>query len=123
MQSLFLANCIRLVHILLVLFVIVVPFIKAAKWPLLLIHFMTILTLFAHWIFNEDTCFLTLVESTLRGVPLEYSFMYQIVSPIYKIQDESLKQCVMYITPLLGLVSFQRLVDAWPWDGTVDSWM
>lgn len=123
MQSIVVANCIRMLHLLLVLFVVAVPFIRGARWPLLLIHFMTVLTLMVHWLLHEDTCFLTLVESTWRGVPLEYSFMYRLVSPIYKIEDADLKQLVMYVTPALGLISLHRLVKAWPWDKHIESWI
>jgi hypothetical protein len=48
--------------------------------------------------------------------------MYQIVSPIYKIQDAQLNHFVMYVTPVLGLISLKRLIAVWPWDKTNTAW-
>lgn len=114
MISNFLADIVRFLHICLILFIIVVPFWKGSSWALLCLHAMACMTLIAHWIMNEDTCFLTLVECFFRGVQPDKSFMHSLVSPVYKIEDEELKRWVMRITPLLAITSLSRIY--WNWD-------
>ena len=103
-----LADLIKIIHLALVAFVIIVPFVKTS-WPVDIIHIGTVITLLAHWFANDDGCFLTLVESYFRGVPTTSSFMHGIVNPIYKIQDEHLSQIALVVTPLLGLASAFKL--------------
>lgn len=112
------AELVKIMHIALVVFITSIPFIKNIKWPLLLLHSTGVLTLMTHWITNQDACFLTLLECTLRGLTPDEctatSFMSQLVSPVYKIEDSSLRTLVMYVTPALGLISFTRLTKLWP---------
>jgi hypothetical protein len=101
--------CIRLLHLCLVLFVIIVPFLPRVEWTILVLHVSTVMTLLVHWLLNNDGCFLTMVESRIRGINESESFMHSIVSPVYKISDVELRELVSNITPLLGLVSLTRL--------------
>lgn len=109
-----LADVIKLLHFFLVVFVIIVPFTPKLKWHVYVIHFATIATLLIHWYFYSDSCFLTLVESKLRGIPVQESFIHNIVSPIYKIQDSDLSNIIYLVTPILGVVSFIRIVKSFP---------
>lgn len=93
----------------LVIFVTIVPFIPNVSWMLLVLHITLVFSLITHWGFNNDACFLTLVESTVRGIEVRESFVHSVVSPIYKIHDSSVRKFVTNITPLLGLVSMYRL--------------
>lgn len=113
-----LANVVRALHMLLITFVVIVPFLYFTNaeliqgplklWPLLILHFTVCVSLLVHWKFNDDTCFLTVVESSLRGIPMKNSFMHSIVSPIYKIQNETMKQVSSYGVPvLMGLVGLE----------------
>lgn len=115
-MSKLLANAIRVLHLLLIVFVVCTPFlfllpdsyVPEKLWPLLILHFTVCLSLLVHWKFNNDTCFLTVVESTLRGVPMQSSFMHSIVSPVYKIQNDTLKDVSNIAVPvLMGLVLWQ----------------
>jgi len=67
------------------------------------------MSLMAHWYFDQDTCFLTLLESMLLGKPMDSSLMHQLVSPVYKIKDKDVKSFVWLVTPLLAVISAQRL--------------
>lgn len=116
MANVVLANLIRTLHFLLIAFVVVVPFLYVwpneslvvKLWPLLILHFTVCVSLLVHWKFNDDTCFLTVVESSLRGIPMKNSFMHSIVSPIYKIQNDTIKQVSSYGVPMLmAFVAFQ----------------
>lgn len=93
------ANIIRVIHLLVVLFVLVTPFIS--KDPmLLLLHSITCLSLFVHWVTNDSTCALSMLESTLRGIPMSHSFVHQIVAPIYAPPPNVMKH-LSYVTVLL----------------------
>lgn len=111
--SSFSANVVRLLHILLILFIVVVPFVKRVHWTFLLLHTSASILLLLHWFAHEDTCALTYLESYLRGVPVKQSFMYDLVSPVYKIEDEQLKKIVSICTIILGLISASRLYSNW----------
>jgi len=98
---------------LLVLFIVIIPFIPNIPWTFLVLHVTTVFTLVVHWYMNNDACFLTLLETKLRGVDKVESFMHSIVSPVYKIEDNELKSLVSNITPLLGIVSLIRIYKNW----------
>jgi hypothetical protein len=103
---------VRFLHTLLILFVVLVPLQrKKTYWTYFLFHFVICFTLVCHWYRNDDQCFFTQVESKFRDIPLEESFIYSIVNPIYKIEDSDLKTLVSILTPILGLLSFIRLYD------------
>lgn len=76
-----LATLIRTLHIFLILFVLLGAFLEDPI--ILLLHFTTCFTILIHWRYNDNTCALTLMESKLRGIPAETSFMYSLVSPVY----------------------------------------
>jgi hypothetical protein len=112
-NEIILANIVRLIHMGIIGFVVVCPFLKKRNWMVDVLHVVSVITLLAHWYLDEDTCFLTFLESMLRGIPTNQSFMYSIVSPIYKISDESLKSIVVHATPILGLISVMRIMNNW----------
>lgn len=85
----FLADCIRVLHILFVMFMVAVPF--TTHRSLLVLHLVITPFLWVHWLVNDDTCALTLVESRLRGVPHTHSFFHALVSPVYKIADADVR--------------------------------
>ena len=100
------ADIVRLIHLALVIFVVVTPFIgKHASWSVLVLHCMTVITLVVHWMTGQSACFLTMMESALRGIPTGKSFMHSIVSPVYQIEDVDLRHIVHRVTPVLGLIS------------------
>jgi len=109
MKSLFFANVTRLLHGALIAFVVIVPFVKQAQWHVLLLHLAVICTLMVHWIVDQDTCFLTIVECFLRGIEPSTSFVHQLVSPVYKIEDAQVKRVVWILTPFLGLLTLTKL--------------
>ena len=96
------------VHISIVLFMVLVPFLSVA-WPIRLLHFVSGLTIGIHWLCHNDICFLTLLESQLRGVDYDKSFMYRIIHPIYNISDQQAKQVAYIGLPVLMAVNLMRL--------------
>lgn len=86
---------------------------KFFHFSLLCLHIATSILLLLHWYVNEDECALTSIESYLRGVPSTNSFIYDLVSPVYKINDENLKQFVTIVTVILGSGSVYQLYKDW----------
>ncbi len=108
------ANIVRLLHLALVIFVVTVPFLGGnAPWSVFAIHAMTVVTLLVHWVSGQNACFLTLLESKLRGIPSRNSFMHSIVTPVYQIDNARLREIVHAVTPVLGLISAVRLSSRW----------
>jgi hypothetical protein len=77
------ADVVRVVHALVVLFVVATPLLASDRM-VLLFHALVCVSLMLHWRLNDDTCVLTLLECRLRGVDRKESFMQRLVSPIYK---------------------------------------
>lgn len=105
----FLANVVFVLHLLLIIFMITVPFVEV-PWSINLLHFTVVGSIIIHWLANDDSCFLTLLESKLRGIPTTSSFMYSLVSPVYQVKDETLSQIGKIALPVLGGVSLYKLL-------------
>jgi hypothetical protein len=71
---------------------------------LLLVYFMTLVTLQFHWILNNDMCCLTLTEKWLFGRSDDESFMHQLISPVYKISDRQLAYLSKWVVNILIVV-------------------
>lgn len=111
--ELFATLVIKTVHIMVIVFVVVTPFVKKKSVLLDVLHLTTVVTLLFHWYVNDDTCFLTYLESAISGTAVNESFIYQIVSPVYKIPDADIRQIAFFVTPFLGVVSFVNVVRNW----------
>ena len=93
------ACIVKVIHIIIMLLVLIIPFTNFRK--LLDMYILFIPFLFYHWIMNDDTCFLTYVERYLRGVEKEESWINEIVSPVYKIDNDTAGTMTKTITLLL----------------------
>jgi len=91
-----LANIISILHLIFVLFVTCTPFLLSHPVGLLYYCFV-LFFLGIHWITNDDTCVLTIIESKLRGKKSTSTFMSQLVSPIYKISAIEIHMFVAFL--------------------------
>jgi uncharacterized protein YhhL (DUF1145 family) len=99
---------VRIVHILIIIFMIVVPFMDD---PLLLfLHVAGGLTLLLHWYLNNDACCLTIFESYLRGVDVDKSISGQFIRPLYNIPQGEWNSIIKSLTIILILISCVKLV-------------
>ena len=115
--SIGLANLIRLCHVLLILYVILMPMI--GPWYFLPGHIGFSFLLMGHWITNNNVCAWSEIESRLRGIPVTDSFVYSIIKPMFdsgrfhvgeRTSDRKLfNQLVWGITILACIVSCIRL--------------
>jgi len=103
-----LALIIRLIHYAIILFIVLVPHVSENP-DVLLIHIAGSVTLMAHWLMNSNICSLTVLESSLRGIPMHESFMHKIVSPIYDISDETLCNVSWIVTLFNAIISGKKL--------------
>ncbi len=80
------ANLVRLIHLIVILCVLLIPFSKNKY--LLNLYVMIVPFILFHWSVNDDTCFLTVLECYLRNTPdKKKTFMHSVISPIYKIDN------------------------------------
>jgi hypothetical protein len=104
------ATIVRILHILIIALYCVAPFTNSD--PLLVLHLFTGPFLWFHWITNNDTCSLTLLEMKLRGIEeCEESFFWSVVSPLYKPQCDDLGRQFIWIASIaLWLVTVSKVL-------------
>ena len=84
-----LAKIVRIIHIIVVILILYIPFTKNEKY--LDFYIIVVPFLFFHWAVNDDTCVLTVIERRLRNADKkEDTFLHQIISPIYKLPNHQL---------------------------------
>jgi hypothetical protein len=98
---------IKILHILFIGFMITAPFVP--NMELVTLHFIIVPFLWLHWLTNDSTCFLTLVEKQIRGVDDGKSFFHNLLSPVYLFHKDTVNYGVWTASYLLWLVSLYRL--------------
>ncbi len=107
---------INVIHICIVLFVVIIPFLNSNYF--LLLHAIVVPFILLHWVTNNNTCALTIAEYYIRelatGKPVDksQSFMAQLIEPVYDFkknnQDDS---TLLYIvTTALVTLSIGKLI-------------
>jgi hypothetical protein len=97
------ADLIKILHAAFTFVNLLAPFLDSQD--LLRYHVVIMPFLYLHWITNDDTCALTLLETRLRGVPNRQSFFHNLVSPVYKFRASN----VIWILSLtLWIISMVR---------------
>jgi hypothetical protein len=91
---------IRLIHLAIVAFVVLTPFLSDSP-ALDILHVTFTVGLMFHWAMNSNVCALSALESYLRKMPLEHSFVHQIIAPIYDLNRS--QESAMIWTSTLGL--------------------
>lgn len=107
-----LGKIIQLIHILFLIYVIVTPFIEVSI-DFRILYFWTLLSTIVHWIANDTTCFLTILEKKLMGKTDDQSFIYKLVSPVYDlskyISDKTFREYMQYLAFLLFFINLYKL--------------
>ena len=76
-----------MLHLIVIIFVLAAPFSNSNY--LMLLHIIVVPFIMLHWLLNNNTCCLTLMEQKLRekinGEPVDRSdtYMHKIIGPIY----------------------------------------
>jgi len=118
MNELFL-QLITFIHILFILFVIIVPFTNSTYF--LLLHAIIVPFIMLHWVMNDNTCVLTIIEKSLReqmyGVKpkKDECFTCSLIEPIYDFKNnyESMSTAIYIITIVLWGISIYKLYAKW----------
>ena len=76
-----------LIHIGIIAFVSLTPFIGSDLF--VLVNLIFIAGIMIHWYLNNDVCALTVLESYFRGLPMGETFFGRIFGPVYTIGVES----------------------------------
>lgn len=106
--AILLANFIKVLHLLFIIFIL-------TGWTqndvmTMILYVTTVFTLQVHWLGNDDTCALTLMEQKLRGKEYkEETFFGQLVKPVYKMDNEFNNQLGYLVTTILFAVVVYKL--------------
>lgn len=90
-----LAAFIKIIHAVLIIYIVATPFTNSEWW--LTLHAIMMPGLIIHWITNNNTCSLTLLESQLTGQSMDNTFIGQIAYPFFKVNN------YMIYTIVIGL--------------------
>lgn len=97
----------NILHISIILFVLIVPFTDIPG--LLTLNISLTLSLISHWLFNNNTCCLTLFESYITGAESSETFIHKIISPIYDINEYTLNNMMWILTIFSMIFSIYKL--------------
>lgn len=101
-----LPTIISILHLSLIVFMVVAPFMNTPA--VLLLHVLSSLCLITHWACNNSMCSLTILESYLRGQKPSETFIYKIVNPVYNISQYKLNKIIWFFTIVaLGISSYK----------------
>jgi len=111
-----LLKIITLIHLLFVLFIIGVPFINSNY--LLFVHVIIVPFIVLHWICNDNTCVLTLVEKKLRKdiygdkYNKDDCITCKLIEPVYDFRKnyKQFSRIIYTITFILWSISLGRLL-------------
>lgn len=105
---------VKLLHILFIIFVVGAPFVNSNY--ILMLHSIFIPFMISHWICNDNTCCLTVVERNIKKrLDKNYTdndcFTCQLIEPIYDFKKNYKEYTIMIyvITILLWLMSSSKL--------------
>ena len=112
MKSDCISNIIFVLHSIIVLLIIFIPFSDNEKY--LNLYISVIPFLFYHWSVNDDTCILTTLERKFRNIDSnEQTFLNRIISPVYKIPNNKMGEIAKTVTIILFyyvMVKTKRIV-------------
>ncbi len=108
-----LVQFVQFMHLLGILFIVAVPFQDEVNW--LVVHVSACLSIFTHWLANDNTCFMSLVEAKLRGIPKDHSFIHSMVAPIYDMNKEQTCYLTYFLLFCLMSISLYKIFTSDRW--------
>ena len=109
-----LLKIVSLLHVLFVIFVIVTPFVNSNYFLMLHIIFLPFMML--HWICNDNTCVLTIIERNLKRklygkIDEEECITCKLIEPVYDFRKNysNFSLIIYSITIILWLISVGQL--------------
>lgn len=104
---------IYIIHLIVLLFVVIAPFTNSNY--MLFIHSIIVPFIMLHWLLNNDSCAVTMMEKYARGgsseIKNEDCITYQIVGPIYNLTKDyaDYSTITWTVTITLWLISVSKL--------------
>jgi hypothetical protein len=105
---------IQFIHCLILLFVVIIPFTNDKI--LLRLHFITVPFLYAHWIMNNNTCALTVLEKNLQKqmhgkIDEDECFTCKLINPVFNFHKnaEQMDNFIYIVTFLLWTITVYKL--------------
>lgn len=106
---------INIIHLIVIIFVLATPFSNSNY--LLLLHIVIVPFIMLHWLLNNNTCCLTVVEKYIRQKTISNKinekdcFTYQIIAPIYDFSKnhETFSTFIYILTISVWLISVYNL--------------
>ena len=101
------------IHIIYILFVVATPFTTSTYF--LLLHAVTVPFMIAHWLCNDNTCVLTIIERKLRGMEKDKDdndcFTCKLIEPVYDFNKnyKTFSALIYVLVVSLWLVSAGKL--------------
>jgi hypothetical protein len=90
------ANIIAFIHLLVIIFVISLPF--ATDNPFVLLYYCFIVFfIMIHWHYNNDTCILTVIETQLRGKKDKDTYFGKLMKPIYNVSSIEIHYLTLFL--------------------------
>lgn len=104
-----LLGIVTIIHALLILFVVLIPFLGSNF--LLVIHFIIVPFIILHWLVNDNTCCLTILEKMLSKDENYKGILSRIIEPVYDFKKNySSYSHIIYITAImLWIITIMRL--------------
>jgi len=99
---------IKIIHCILIIFIVFGVF--SDNKTINNTHTALLFSILAHWILNDNSCFLTQIEKKITNTEDDQStFIYKVISPFYKIDDSYIGKIVHLITLVLFGISVYKL--------------
>jgi len=107
-MNLLLANFIRCLHMLLIIFVVFAPFTKDSL--VIFLNIVIMASIMVHWFLNNQVCCLTELEKMCRGKECDSeTFFGQLVGPVYSANTEN--QFAWSLMIFLFLFNLKKMYD------------
>ena len=100
-------NIIFFIHLIILIVGILIPLL--GNNIQLRAYSIALVIVFFHWMMNDDTCALTMLESKLTGKETSKTFTGRIISPIFKLDDNEAKILIKTLFFILWLLTQWRL--------------
>lgn len=101
------ATIIKIIHLLIIAFITITPF---TNIPFLLErHIILVPFLWLHWITNNDTCSLTVLESYITDTKVTDTFIHKIIGPVYNISNTEIYICTFFLL----CISYYKMMYIW----------
>lgn len=113
-----LLHFVQFVHLLGILFMIIIPFQDEVN--LLVLHVSASMSILTHWYANDNTCFLSLVEAKLRGIPKDHSFIHSLVAPIYDMNAKETNCFIYFLLFCLVSLSIYKILKSERWQESLN---